>query len=170
MLAYCTGEMFLLKRKHVILPRTARQSAVLFLENAKTAQRNMLPGEKVLIQEQAGTNALRYFCAGLEPDDSLVVTSVVKFRAISGKKWSTIWAFRNVIACPIACEEAQLQQRTMKQLLLTNFWKRAAGVTLPHQALQEYASINLPIDKLPAIRAAQRRFVAAKLGMRGRGS
>lgn len=74
--------MFLLLRQHVILPRTPDQSAVLFLVNTKTTQRNLLQSEKVLIKEKIAIESLRYLCAGLRKEDFLVTTSAAKFRSV----------------------------------------------------------------------------------------
>ena len=57
-----TGEMFQLRRRDVVLPQHSGQSAMVFLHDTKTAQRNFQPSEKVLISEQAGISCLRLLC------------------------------------------------------------------------------------------------------------
>lgn len=77
-----TGEMFHLRRKHVVLPHRDGQEAVLFLEDTKTSQRNHLLWEKVLISEKVGIAALRRLCARRAPEDLLVRESAQKFREL----------------------------------------------------------------------------------------
>ena len=69
-----------------------------------------------------------------------------------------------------AATAAYNEGASFDELLEKRRWRHIATARLYlDQALQEYATINLPIQKLPAIRAAQGKFVAAKLGARGRG-
>eukprot|EP00438_Fugacium_kawagutii_P006902 Skav221026 [mRNA] locus=scaffold576:100629:103533:- [translate_table: standard] len=75
-----TGEMFQLKRSHVVLPRSSSQDAVLFIQDSKTAKRNFLQWEKVIISEQVGVRSLRALCAHRRPDDLLVDVTPQKFR------------------------------------------------------------------------------------------
>lgn len=168
-----TGEMFLLQRQHVILPRTPDQSAVLFLVNTKTTQRNLLQSEKVLIKEKIAIESLRYLCAGLRKEDFLVTTSAAKFRSV----WKDVVQHLglqdfNYLPYSIrrgAATAAYNEGASFDELLERGRWRHIATARLYlDQALQEYASINLPVQKLPLIRAAQRRFVAAELGKRGR--
>ena len=168
-----TGEMFLLQRQHVILPRMPDQSAVLFLVNTKTTQRNLLQSEKVLIKEKIAIESLRYLCAGLRKEDFLVTTSAAKFRSV----WKDVVQHLglqdfNYLPYSIrrgAATAAYNEGTTFDELLERGRWRHIATARLYlDQALQGYACINLPVQKLPLIRAAQRRFVAAELGKRGK--
>ena len=86
MVAFCgllrTGEMFQLKRQDVVLPRKEGQSAILFLRDTKTSQRNFLRSEKVLIPEKSGIACLRALCQRRKPEEKLVDFSPAAFRSL----------------------------------------------------------------------------------------
>ena len=46
-----TGEMFRIRREHVVLPTHRNDAAVIFLQDTKTSQRKQMSWEKVLIRE-----------------------------------------------------------------------------------------------------------------------
>ena len=75
-----TGEMFKLLRKHVVLVPEAGRPSILFLEDAKTAQRNHLLWEKVLIHDKVAKLRLQELCRGLKPDEALSTVHPAKFR------------------------------------------------------------------------------------------
>eukprot|EP00435_Cladocopium_sp_Y103_P061594 s1327_g23.t1 len=77
-----TGEMFQLRREHVVLPRQKGQSAILFLHDTKTAQRNLLQQEKVLISEEMGIRSLQALCKGKSTGDALTEVSPARFRKV----------------------------------------------------------------------------------------
>ena len=77
-----TGEMIQLVRKDVILPKHKGQSAIIFLHDTKTAKRNILTSEKVLISEQSGIDCLRALCQRRKSDEKLVDFSPAAFRAL----------------------------------------------------------------------------------------
>ena len=144
-----------------------------FLVNTKTTQRNLLQSEKVLIKEKIAIESLRYLCAGLRKEDFLVTTSAAKFRSV----WKDVVQHLglqdfNYLPYSIrrgAATAAYNEGATFDELLERGRWRHIATARLYlDQALQEYACINLPVQKLPLIRAAQRRFVAAELGKRGK--
>ena len=74
--------MFQLHSKDVILPRKDGQSAILFLHDTKTSQRNFLTSEKVLITEKSGIACLRALCQRRRPDKNLVDFSPAAFRSL----------------------------------------------------------------------------------------
>ena len=74
--------MFQLVRKDVILPKHKGQSAIIFLHDTKTAKRNILTSEKVLISEQSGIDCLRALCQRRKSDEKLVDFSPAAFRAL----------------------------------------------------------------------------------------
>ena len=67
-----TSELLLLERKEVILPADGRpQEAVLLLSSTKGTKKNLLPLDKVVLQERLAIRALTELCAGLQPGDAL---------------------------------------------------------------------------------------------------
>eukprot|EP00438_Fugacium_kawagutii_P000873 Skav218505 [mRNA] locus=scaffold1564:7454:12902:+ [translate_table: standard] len=164
-----TGEIFHLRRKHVVLPQRQSQSAVIFLQDTKTTQRNQLLWEKVILQEQVAVAALRRLCANKAPDDFLTSTSVVKFREL----WKLVVSHLGLSSLhyiPYSLRRGGAtsnyrQGTTLDQLLEKGRWKHLQTARLYlDQGLQEYASLSIPASTLPKIRAAQRRFKAAGLG------
>lgn len=164
-----TGELFLLRRRHVVLPKQPGQAAVLFLEDTKTAQRNMLQWEKVLISEQVGIKALTELCRAREATAQLADTSPQKFRDL----WKQVVAHLglsefNYIPYSLrrgGATSAYRNGMTLDQLVEKGRWKHIATARLYlDQGLQEYASLVVPDSSLRKIRAAQTAFRAASLG------
>eukprot|EP00438_Fugacium_kawagutii_P035840 Skav200292 [mRNA] locus=scaffold2127:400532:404444:+ [translate_table: standard] len=164
-----TGELFLLKRRHVVLPRSRGQSAVLFLEDTKTAQRNMHQWEKVLIPETVGINALKKLCAQVPHDGYLAEVSPQRFRDL----WKQVVAFlglaeMNYIPYSLRRGGATSSYRngmSLDQLVEKGRWKHIATARLYlDQGLQEYAALTVPPASQQKIRAAQATFQAAGLG------
>ena len=76
-----TGEMFRLRMRHVVGQPSSR-SAVLFLEDTKTSQREMIQWEKVIVEEKVALDCLHYLCNQASPNDLLVGMPVQGFRKI----------------------------------------------------------------------------------------
>ena len=169
-----TGEMFNLKRGHIVLPRYPGQSAVLFLHDTKTAQRNFVSQEKVLISEEMGIKSLRDLCGQKSSDRFLTNLQPAKFRAL----WKDVVQFLkleqfNYLPYSLrrgAATSAYKEGLTFDKLLLKGQWQHIATARLYlDQALQEYASLSLPHESLPLIRSARAKFLAAGEGTRGGG-
>ena len=78
-----TSELLLLERKEVILPADGRpQEAVLLLNSTKGTKKNLLPLDKVVLQEKLAIRALTELCAGLQPGDTLSQQSSHQFRRL----------------------------------------------------------------------------------------
>ena len=78
-----TSELLLLQRKEVILPSDGRpQEAVLLLSNTKGTKKNLLPLDKVVLQEKLAIQALSELCHGLQPGDTLAQQSPHQFRGL----------------------------------------------------------------------------------------
>eukprot|EP00438_Fugacium_kawagutii_P006301 Skav233309 [mRNA] locus=scaffold4193:93959:94747:+ [translate_table: standard] len=164
-----TGEMFHIRRKHVVLPVKQGQGAVIFLDDTKTAQRNHLMWEKIFIEEQVGIQALRALCHGLSPADHLVAESVQKFRQL----WKLVVAHLGLTSfhyLPYSLRRggatsAYRNGATFDQLMEKGRWKHIQTARLYlDQGLQEAASLTIPAASRPKIRAAQQVFRAAGLG------
>ena len=77
-----TGEMFRIRKEHVVLPNNPTDAAIIFLQDTKTSQRKQLSWEKVLIKEKQALACLRCLCEGRRGPDFLVDTSIYQFRKI----------------------------------------------------------------------------------------
>eukprot|EP00438_Fugacium_kawagutii_P004409 Skav228594 [mRNA] locus=scaffold1161:75892:85912:+ [translate_table: standard] len=161
-----TGEMFHLRRKHVVLPHRKDQGAVLFLEDTKTSQRNHLLWEKVIIEEKVAIACLRRLCDRKRASDLLVSTSVVKYRDI-WKQVVTHLGLSCLHYIPYSLRRGGAtsnyrQGATLDQLVEKGRWKHIPTARLYlDQGLQEFASLSIPPQAVPKIRAAQRKFKAA---------
>lgn len=76
-----TGEMFRIRKRHVTMSGTSK-SAILFLEDTKTSQRQMIQWEKVIVEEGVALDCLWYLYKHASPNDLLVDISVHLFRKI----------------------------------------------------------------------------------------
>jgi integrase len=78
-----TSELITIERKEVVLPQHGRpQEAVLLLSDTKGTKKNLLPLDKVVIQEKLCLQALQQLCKGLQPGDSLSQQSNRQFRKL----------------------------------------------------------------------------------------
>ena len=78
-----TSELITIERKEVVLPQHGRpQEAVLLLSDTKGIKKNLLPLDKVVIQEKLCLQALQQLCKGLQPGDSLSQQSNRQFRKL----------------------------------------------------------------------------------------
>eukprot|EP00438_Fugacium_kawagutii_P020958 Skav211849 [mRNA] locus=scaffold305:925833:932175:+ [translate_table: standard] len=164
-----TGEMFHIRRKHVVLPRQAGQSAVIFLEDTKTSQRNQRMWEKVVLEEQVAINALTRLTENKQPNDLLVKESVQKFREL----WKSVVSHLGLTEfhyLPYSLRRggatsAYRNGATFDQLVEKGRWKHVQTARLYlDQGLQEATTLTVPSASLRKIRAAQRTFKAAGLG------
>ena len=164
-----TGEMFQLTRSNVVLPRKGGQSAILFLFNTKTTKRNLLEAEKVMINEQVGIDSLRFLCKNKRREDFLVETSPPKFRSL----WKSVvedLGLGQFHYLPYSLRRggatcAYREGLSFDQLMTKGRWRNLSTARqYLDQALQEYATISLPPQSLPKIRAAQNAFKAAGMG------
>ena len=162
-----TGEMFQLRRQDVVLPRYAHQPAILFLHDTKTAQRNMLLQEKVIISEEMGIKSLQYLCKGKRASEALVEETAPQFRSV----WKEVVKHLkleklNYLPYSLrrgAATSAYREGMGFDQLLAKGRWQHIPTARLYlDQALQELAAITLPAESEPLIRAARRSFLSAK--------
>eukprot|EP00438_Fugacium_kawagutii_P027178 Skav234837 [mRNA] locus=scaffold1428:134374:134982:- [translate_table: standard] len=173
LVGYCgllrTGEMFLLRKRDVVLPSKRGQPAVLFLQDTKTAQRNHLLWEKVVIQEQVGIDCLEQLCQRRRQDDFLVDESATKLREL----WKQVvqhlrleqFHFLPYSIRRGAATASYVNGSTFDELLEKGRWKHIATARIYiDQATQEYTQLTLPAESLPLIRAAQ-----ASLRLPGKG-
>ena len=79
-----TGEMFRIRVEDVVLPRTHRQAAVIFLQDTKTSQRQQkqMQWEKVLIKEKLALDALSQLCFRRGRKELLMDITVHQFRKL----------------------------------------------------------------------------------------
>lgn len=162
-----TGEMFQLRRQDVVLPRYSHQAAVLFLHDTKTAQRNLLLQEKVLISEEMGIKSLKFLCRGKKPADQLVVETAPQFRSVWKEVVHHLKLERlNYLPYSLrrgAATSAYREGMGFDQLLAKGRWQHIATARLYlDQALQELAAITIPMESEPLIRAARKSFLSAK--------
>ena len=75
-----TGEMFRIRREHVVLPRNLTEAAIIFLQDTKTTQRKQLSWEKVMIREKQALACLHRLCENRRGPDFFVDTTIYQFR------------------------------------------------------------------------------------------
>ena len=164
-----TGEMFTLQRHNVVLSKRKGQPSIIFLYDTKTAKRNMLTAEKVLIHEECGQFCLRYLCRGKANDDMLVDVSAARYRTL-WKEVVTYLGLESFHYLPYSLRRggatsAYREGMSFDQLLLKGRWQSISTARLyVDQALQELSAIQLPPASLPRIRAAKLCFTAAGWG------
>eukprot|EP00435_Cladocopium_sp_Y103_P069331 s1270_g33.t1 len=149
-----TGEMFQLRREPVVLPRQKGQSAILFLHDTKTAQRNLLQQEKILISEEMGIRSLQALCKGKATGELLTEVSPARFR----KLWKEVVSHLklgqfNYMPYSLrrgAATSAYREGMSFDKLLVKGRWQHIATCRLYlDQALQKYTALSLPMDALP---------------------
>ena len=164
-----TGEMFAIKRCHVVLSRRDTQPSLVFLYDTKTTKRNLLNAEKVLITEKCAQSCLRFLCRNKGPQDPLVAVSPAKFRSL----WKEIVAHLGLgdfHYLPYSLRRggatsAYREGLSFDQLLVRGRWQNVSTARqYVDQALQEYTSLRLPSQTSAKIRAAKLCFNAAGLG------
>ena len=78
-----TSELVQLKRKEVALPQAnSLQEAVLLLDSSKGTKRNLLPINKIVLDEKLALQALRFLCQGLKPGETLSQVTNLQFRTL----------------------------------------------------------------------------------------
>ena len=164
-----TGEMFALRRSDVVLARKANQPSIIFLYDTKTAKRNLLTAEKVLIYERCAKACLQFLCKNKNGTQRLVETAPAKYRAV----WKEIvdhLGLNSFHYLPYSLRRggatsAYKEGMTFEQLLIKGRWQNVSTARLYlDQALQELTQIQLPPTAVARVRAAKLCFKAAGLG------
>ena len=171
-----TGELFRLKREHVVLPQRQGQNAVLFLEDTKTGQRRFEQWEKVSLHEPGAISALRRLCHGRRNDELLLQTSQVKFRELwkAIVQGSDLQSFHFIPYSLRRGGATSLYKAgvSFDTLLVQGRWRHIATARLYlDQGLQEYAALTLPLSSHPQLSAARRYYAlsVSQQGARGGG-
>ena len=169
-----TGELFRLRREHIVLPRRPSQAAVVFLEDTKTGQRRFEQWEKITLTEQGSIAALRRLCHKRHPNDHLLTPSAAKFREL----WKeVVRSFHlhehNFVPYSLrrgGATSAYREGMSFDQLLVHGRWRHIATARLYlDQGLQEYAALTLPMHSQAPLCAARRYYATtvSQPGTRG---
>ena len=169
-----TGEMFKLIKRHVVSVPDEGRPSVLFLEDTKTAQRNHLLWEKVLIHDKVAKLCLHELCRGLGPDDPLCDVHPAKFRAL-WKQMMIHLKMENQGYTPYSLRRggatsAYRLGAHLDELLLKGRWKHQSTARIYlDQALQELGSLQIPAASRPLLSQGTRVFHTAisQMGTRG---
>ena len=164
-----TGEMFRIRREHVVLPHTRAGTAIIFLQDTKTSQRKQLTWEKVIIKEQQALACLHCLCEGRRGPDFLVDMSIFQFR----KLWKD-----GVKA--LALEDQKIQPysirrggatsayrlgATFESLMQQGRWANVATARIYlDEAIQEYQTLTLSSISRQRLRNALASFNRCKPG------
>eukprot|EP00435_Cladocopium_sp_Y103_P035992 s493_g9.t1 len=141
-----TGEMFLLKREHVVLPRQKGQSAV-------------------LISEEMGIRSLQFLCKGKSTGEPLTEATPAQFRRL----WKEVVLHLklekfNYMPYSLrrgAATSAYREGMSFDKLLVKGRWQHIATCRLYlDQALQEYTALCLPMSFFPFLDMADMSSVA----------
>eukprot|EP00438_Fugacium_kawagutii_P016319 Skav222801 [mRNA] locus=scaffold1419:399983:408357:+ [translate_table: standard] len=170
-----TSELLNLKVKDVHLPKPHQpKEAVVLLTNTKSAKRNFLPLEKVVIDEQTGLQALHWLIKGLSPGDTLSQVSNYAFR----KLWKDLLVELRLDQCGYmpyslrrgAATSAYKQGVPLDVLVTKGRWQHipTARIYLD-QGLQSLGELSLPLHAQPRLSRARQRFISvSQQGARGR--
>ena len=174
-----TGKMFKLIKRHVVSVPNEGRPSVPFLEDTKTAQRNHLLWEKVLIQsvlihDKVAKLCLHELCRGLGPDDPLCDVHPAKFRAL-WKQMMIHLKMENQGYTPYSLRRggatsAYRLGAHLDELLIKGRWKHQSTTRIYlDQALQELGSLQIPAASRPLLSQGTRVFHTAisQMGTRG---
>ncbi len=161
-----TGEMFRL-RKHHVVTRPGSHSAVLYLQDTKTSQRQMIQWEKVIVEEKVALDCLGYLCRRISGDDLLLDISVHRFRKI----WSDIveelrlqrFRFQPYSIRRGGATSAYRRGVSFDELMSRGRWShlQTARIYLD-EGVQELAQLQISPQSRAAIHSACRHFARCK--------
>ena len=154
-----TGEMFRIRKEHVVLPNNPTDAATIFLQDTKTSQRKQLSWEKVLIKEKQALACLRCLCEGRRGPDFLVDTSIYQFRKI----WSDAvkeLGLENYKIQPYSIRRggatsAYRLGASFESLMQQGRWANVATARIYlDEAIQEYQTLTLSSSSRRCLRSA----------------
>ena len=169
-----TGELVNLQRKDCIVSAESRKLPVVFLQSTKTTKKNLLPLEKLVVEDRLGTKALKYLVQGLKPGDTLSQMTNHKFRdtwqlliksldlgglgfaPYSLRRGGATSAYRNGVSLDLLMAKGRWAHQKTARLYLD-------------QGAQAAALLKLPASALEKCRKARGKFLAmSQEGTRGR--
>ena len=162
-----TGEMFRIRREHVVLPTRAGEAAAIFLQDTKTTQRKQISWEKVLIRENQALACLKSLCNNRHGPDFLVDISIYQFRKI--------W---NDAVQELKMEDQKIQPYSIRRggatsayrlgatfgfLMQQGRWANVATARIYlDEAIQEYQTLTLSSNSKTRLRSAMGFFNRCK--------
>lgn len=168
-----TGEILNLRRKDVVLPTQTSSEVVLLLENTKTTQKNFMPLEKLVVDEEICKSALRQLCQGKLPGDWLCPFSNYRFRSL----WSSLihhFGLEALGYMPYSLRRGgatSAYQRgcSLDVLVTKGRWQHVATARLYlDQGLQTLTQLTLPqASQLRLLQARQHFYAVSQSGTRG---
>lgn len=164
-----TGEMFRVRVEDVVLPRTAHQAAVIFLQDTKTSQRHQkqMQWEKVLIKEKLALDALRQLCRQRGRKEFLMDVTVHQFRKLWAEAVS-YFQLQNQKIQPYSIRRggatsAYRLGTTFEELMQQGRWANVATARIYlDEAIQELNTLSLSSTSRRLLRQASRPFVSCK--------
>ena len=162
-----TGEMFRIRREHVVLPRHRNDAAVIFLQDTKTSQRKQMSWEKVLIREDQALACLERLCHNRNGPDFLVDISIYKFRKLWGDAVQEL-QLEDYKVQPYSIRRggatsAYRLGATFENLMQQGRWANIATARLYlDEAIQEFQTLTLSRDSKLRLRSALAQFQRCK--------
>ncbi len=162
-----TGEMFRLRRCHVILPKAPKQPGIIFLEDTKGGQRKQLQWEKVLVYEETAIICLKLLCHGCSQNSLLAPCSMYQFR----KLWKDVvnhLQLQHLRIHPYSIRRggatsAYRRGMSFEELVSRGRWSHIATARIYlDEGLQELASLQLPTATHARLRQYTSIFVSCK--------
>jgi len=162
-----TGEMFRIRREHVVLPTTSGESAIIFLQDTKTTQRKQISWEKVLIREKQALACLQSLCTNRRGPDFLLDLSIYRFRKLWADSVKQLQLNDHKIQ-PYSIRRggatsAYRLGATFESLMQQGRWANVATARIYlDEAIQEFQTLTLSSSSRTQIRAALAIFNRCK--------
>ena len=169
-----TGELIQLLRKDCIIPIDEGQPPVVILIGTKTTKKNLLPLEKLVVEEALARKALRFLTKGLKPGDTLSQMSNHTFRSL----WQSLLVALDLSGLGFApyslrrggATSAYRNGATLDVLMTRGRWSHQKTARLYlDQGAQAVALLKLPASASQKCRKARAKFLAmSQEGTRGK--
>lgn len=162
-----TGEMFRLRRSHVVLPSSSSQPAIVFLEDTKGGQRKQLQWEKVLVHERTAIICLKLLCEKLGANALLAPCSMHQFRQL----WKDVVKHLQLDHLRIqpysirrgGATSAYRRGMSFEELVSRGRWSHVSTARIYlDEGLQELASLELTRPTQTRLQRYRHLFVSCK--------
>ena len=166
--------MIQLQRKDCIIPIDEGQPPVVILIGTKTTKKNLLPLEKLVVEEALAQKALRFLTKGLKPGDTLSQMSNHTFRSL----WQSLLVALDLSGLGFApyslrrggATSAYRNGAILDVLMTRGRWSHQKTARLYlGQGAQAVALLKLPPSASQKCRKARAKFLAmSQEGTRGK--
>ena len=170
-----TSELLTIRKKDVVCPNLGSPTeAVLLLEDTKGTKRNLLPFDKVVLQETVAIQAIQQLLAGLQPGDTLSQMTNYQFRSLF-KSLLAALGLDNMGYMPYSLRRggvtsAYRQGVPLDTLVTQGRWQHVPTARIYiDSGVQALAQIILPSRTQTRCKAMQQHFISvSQAGARGR--